>query len=90
MADHKIKLNTVIADKLTADGVQPVTLGGVIGVAIRDQLRGLLKSMDPEGYAEYRKLKDSGDAGVVAMRFLFDRTRDLLSPLYISAATKTP
>jgi hypothetical protein len=83
-------LNTVLADKLTNEGITPVTLGAVLGSTMREGLKQFLKTLDPSGYAEYRKLKDVGtpEAKIAATKFLFDRTRDLLLVHYTPTPAK--
>jgi len=86
-------LNQVAGDKLTPEGVQPITVGAVICSQAREQFRSLLKVAAPERYEEYRSIKyPAGDGSatqetrVAATRFLFDAARDLLAPHYVSTA----
>lgn len=92
----KIDLNDVVATKVSAEGVLAVTKGALIGAAIREGLRGLLKDADPEGYALYRATKypagegsDTVSTRLAATRFLFDRARDVFAAHYVSALDLT-
>lgn len=89
----QIDLNQVTGDKLTPDGVQPITVGAVICAQAREQFRSLLKAAAPERYEEYRSIKYPAGNGsatpetrLAATRFLFDAARDLLAPHYVSTA----
>lgn len=88
-------LTTVVGDQITQDGVMPVNVGQVLCAEIREGLRRVLKTYDPEGYALYRATKYPAGEGSettetcqAATRILFDRTRDLLVPFYLT--TKAP
>ena len=88
---NEFDLNAVVATKLTLEGVSVVTQGAVIGAAVREGLRTLLRAADPQGYAQYKTLKYPGgkaagstpESQLAATRFLFDRTRDLLESHYV-------
>ncbi len=85
-------LNEIIGTRLNDDGVGNLTRGMVICAQVRDNLRDLLQHTDEPGYAQYRKIKypygegtDTDETRVAATRFLFDRTRDILVPHYVSS-----
>lgn len=88
-----VKLDDVVNNQVTPDGVRPITAGNVISAEIREGLRQLLKRHDPEGYALYRKTKypngdeagSTDETAKAATRILFDRARDLLVPYYLSS-----
>jgi len=87
-------LNQIVNDKITDDGIQPITVGAVICAQAREQFRSLLRAAAPERYEEYRSVKyPSGskesatpETRLAATRFLFDAARDLLAPHYVSTA----
>lgn len=86
-----LDLNTIVGDKMTPEGVTPITQGAAICASLRENLRQLLAAADPESYAEYRKIKypagegsDTPESRLEATRFIFDRVRDLLLPHYVS------
>ena len=88
----QVDLHAVVSTVLTEDGITNVTQGTVACDHLRTLLSDLLKAADPEGYAEYRKLKHPACNGKgtledrrAATRFLFDRARDLLVPHYLPA-----
>jgi len=83
-------LTDVVHERITEDGVMPITTGNVVAATVRENLRMLLKRADPEGYEQYRLLRypngegsDTQETRVASMRFLFDRSRDLLTPFYL-------
>lgn len=84
----ELDLNAMAGSRMDENGVEVILVGSVINARIRHQLRQLLKEADPEGYSLYRDLKydqegeTSQEQGVASTRFLFDRTRDLLTPYY--------
>jgi len=89
---NAVDLNEIVTERLTEDGVQPITMGAVACGQIRAQIRAVLKVADAEGYAAYRALKYPAGEGsatpesrLAATRFLFDRARDLLTPHYVSS-----
>ena len=88
----ELDLSAVVTDKITEEGVCPITTGNMVCANVAGNLRNLLKQADPEGYALYRSTKyPDGDGSataetrVEALRFLFDRSRDLLAPHYLSS-----
>lgn len=83
-------LNEVVATRVTDTGVLNVTRGNVVSAQVREGLRNLLQTADPEGYAEYRAIKypegegsDTPETRLAATRFIFDRARDLLTEHYL-------
>jgi hypothetical protein len=87
-----MKLTDVVLDKVSEAGVLPITAGNVVSAQVRDGLRAILKQYDEEGYALYRATKyptgegsDTPETRLAATRFLFDRTRDLLTTHYLSS-----
>jgi hypothetical protein len=86
----KINLNQVISSVPTAEGVTVITAGSLLCAQARNNLRNLLKDTDPEGYAEYRKIKypdgrgsETHETCVAATRFIFARAGELLAPHYV-------
>lgn len=86
-----MKLTDVVSDKITESGIQPITVGHVLSAQVRDGLRAILREYDEEGYAQYRATKyptgegsDTPETRLAATRFLFDRTRDLMTTHYLS------
>lgn len=89
----QIDLHKLMGDHTTMDGVTTFTVGTMICANIGDQLRALLKQADPDGYQKYRQLKYpdgpnslTNASAQAAMRFVFERTAQLLLPHYVSSA----
>jgi hypothetical protein len=85
-------LNEVIGSLVSENGVASLTRGAVLSAQVREGLRNILKSADPEGYNTYREIKypqgpgsDTSESRLAATRFIFDRARDLLVQHYVSS-----
>ena len=85
-----MNLNEVVADVITAEGVQPITVGAQVCACVRENLRAFVRAADPDSYAQYRSIKypeglgsDTLETRREATRFIFDRARDLLVPHYV-------
>jgi len=93
VSENQLDLNEEVTSKLSADGVAVITTGTVLLSQTCERFRSLLKAAAPESYAAYREIKYPGgltenatdETRLAATRFLFDATRDLLSPHYVSA-----
>lgn len=91
-----MNLDEIVHEKLTLEGVTPITQGAVVCATVRENLRNLLKLADPKGYARYKAIKypngegsDTDHSRLAATSFLFDRARDLLLPHYVSTKATT-
>jgi len=90
MSNMKVDLNDVVDTKEIDGTVVMITKGTIACSNTVMLLRDTLKLSDPEGYNTYRAVKYPAGEGsatpetrVAAIRFLFDRVRDLLIPHYV-------